>query len=130
MSSESNLEIKKLINFFNLGNYKKVLEISKNLIRKNPNLDFVFNIAGLSYQKLNDFNNAEIFFVRSLDINKKNINALTNLANNFKYKINFKRAKELYIRALDIKPKHLPALLNYGNLEFQLNQNEKALKLC
>ena len=129
MSSESNLEIKKLINFFNLGNYKKVLEISKNLIRKNPNLDFVFNIAGLSYQKLNDFNNAEIFFVRSLDINKKNINALTNLANNFKYKINFKRAKELYIRALDIKPKHLPALLNYGNLEFQLNQNEKALKL-
>jgi len=129
MSSESNLEIKKLINFFNLGNYKKVLEISKNLIKKNPNLDFVFNIAGLSYQKLNDFSNAEIFFVRSLDINKRNVNALTNLANNFKYKIDFKKAKELYIRVLDIKPKHLPALLNYGNLEFQLNQNENALKL-
>ena len=83
----------------------------------------------MCHQKFNDFENAEIFFMRTLDINKKNVNALTNLANNFKYKINFKKAKELYLKALEIKPKHLPALLNYGNLEFQLNQTQNALKL-
>ena len=129
MSSDSKLEIQKLVNLFNAGDYKKVLQLSKNLIKKNPYFDFVFNIVGLSYQKLNDFDNAEIFFIRSIDINKKNVNALTNLANNFKYKINFERAKELYLKALEIKPKHLPALLNFGNLEFQLNQNQNALKL-
>ncbi len=129
MSSDSKLDIQKIINFFNAGNYNKVLELSKNVIRKNPNSDFVYNIAGMCHQKLNDFENAEIFFVRSLDINKKNVNALTNLANNYKYKINFKKAKELYLKVLEIKPKHLPALLNYGNLEFQLNQNQNALKL-
>lgn len=129
MSSDSKLDIQKLINFFNAGNYNKVLELSKNIIKKNPNFDFVYNIAGLCHQKFNDYENAEIFFVRSLDLNKKNVNALTNLANNFKYKINFKKAKELYLKALEIKPKHLPALLNYGNLEFQLNQIQNALKL-
>ena len=129
MSSDSKLDIQKLINFFNAGNYNKVLELSKNIIKKNPNLDFVYNIAGLCHQKFNDFDNAEIFFVRALDINKKNVNALTNLANNYKYKIDFKRAKELYLEVLNINPKHLPALLNYGNLEFQLNQNQNALKL-
>jgi len=92
MSSDSKLEIQKLVNLFNAGDYKKVLQLSKNLIKKNPYFDFVFNIVGLSYQKLNDFDNAEIFFIRSIDINKKNVNALTNLANNFKYKINFERA--------------------------------------
>ena len=129
MSSDSKLDVQKLINFFNAGNYNKVLELSKNIIKKNPNSDFVYNIAGMCHQKFNDFENAEIFFMRTLDINKKNVNALTNLANNFKYKINFKKAKELYLKALEIKPKHLPALLNYGNLEFQLNQTQNALKL-
>lgn len=129
MKNDLNLQIQKLVNFFNAGNYNKVLELSKNLIKKNPNFDFVFNIAGLCYQKLNDFENAEVFFVRSIDINKKNVNALTNLANNYKYKINFKKAKEFYIKALATKPKHLPALLNYGNLQFQLNQNQSSLEL-
>ena len=61
MKNDLNLQIQKLVNFFNAGNYNKVLELSKNLIKKNPNFDFVFNIAGLCYQKLNDFENAEVF---------------------------------------------------------------------
>ena len=45
----------------------------------------------------------------------------TNIANNFKYKLDFNKADEFYQRSLDINPDHVSAILNYGNLKFLIN---------
>ena len=129
MDKNLKTQIDKIINYFNAGNYNKVFELTNILLRKNPELDFVLNIVGLSYQKLNDFDKAEIFFSRAININKKNISATTNIANNFKYKLDFKKADEFYQRSLSINVDHVSALLNYGNLKFLINDNQKALEL-
>lgn len=122
-------QIDKIISFFNAGDYKKVFELSNILLKKNPELDFVLNIVGLCYQKLNDYNKAEKFFLQAININKKNINALTNIANNYKYKLDFQTADEFYQKTLNINADHLSALLNYGNLKFLINDNQEGLKL-
>ena len=122
-------QIDKIINHFNAGNYKEVFELSDILLKKNPELDFVLNIVGLCYQKLNDFDKAEICFSRAININKKNINAITNIANNFKYKLDFNKADEFYKKSLRINPNHVSALLNYGNLKFLINDHKNGLDL-
>ncbi len=129
MKSNFKLEIEKILNLFNSGNYNRVLELSKFLIKKDENLDFVLNIIGLCYQKQNNFEQAENFFLRTISVNKSNINAHTNLANNFKYKLDFKKAHEIYNKVLKEKPDHIPALLNLANLKFSINQNKTALDL-
>ena len=100
MDKNTKAQIDKIINSFNAGNYNKVFELSSILLRKNHELDFVLNIVGLCYQKLNDFDKAETFFSRAININKKNINAITNIANNFKYKLDFDKSDEFYQNAL------------------------------
>jgi Tfp pilus assembly protein PilF len=122
-------QVDKIINFFNVGNYNKVLELSQILIKKNPNFDYILNIVGLCYQKLNDYEKAESFFLKTININRDNFSAQTNLANNYKYKLDFKKAEETYVRTLKRNPNHLSTILNYGNLKFLTNKNEDALKL-
>ena len=95
MKSNFELEIKKIVNLFNAKNYNKVLELSNFIIKKDENMDYVLNIIGLSHQRLNNFDIAETFFIRTIHVNKDNINARTNLANNFKYKLNYKKADEI-----------------------------------
>ena len=129
MDKNIKTQIDKIISYFNAGNYKEVFDLSNILLKKNPELDFVLNIVGLCYQKLNDFNKAEIFFSRAININKKNINAITNIANNFKYKLDFDKADEFYKKSLDINPNHVSAILNYGNLKFLINDYKNGLDL-
>ena len=129
MKSNFELEIKKIVNLFNAKNYNKVLELSNFIIKKDENMDYVLNIIGLSHQRLNNFDIAETFFIRTIHVNKDNINARTNLANNFKYKLNYKKADEIYKKVLNDNPSHIPALINFANLEFTINKNESALDL-
>ena len=129
MDKNIKTQIDKIISYFNAGNYREVFDLSNILLKKNPELDFVLNIVGLCYQKLNDFNKAEIFFSRAININKKNINAITNIANNFKYKLDFDKADEFYKKSLDINSNHVSAILNYGNLKFLINDYKNGLDL-
>ena len=129
MDKNIKTQIDKIISYFNAGNYKEVFDLSNILLKKNPELDFVLNIVGLCYQKLNDFEKAEIFFSRAMNINKKNINAITNIANNFKYKLDFDKADEFYKKSLDINSNHVSAILNYGNLKFLINDYKNGLDL-
>ena len=129
MDKNTKAQIDKIISYFNAGNYNKVFELSSILLKKNHELDFVLNIVGLCYQKLNDFDKAETFFSRAININKKNINAITNIANNFKYKLDFDKSDEFYQNALDINPNHISALLNYGNFKFLINDHKNGLEL-
>ena len=48
-------QIQIIVNYFNSGEFYKVLELSNNILKKNPENDFILNIVGLCYQKLQDF---------------------------------------------------------------------------
>jgi len=122
-------KISTIINYYNIKNFDKVIEESKRLLKKNRNIDFLWNILGLTYQKLKKFNEAEISFLTALQINPKNLSASNNLGNNYKYICNFDKAEEYFLKVLKIKPDYIGALVNYGNLKFELNKFEDSINL-
>ena len=118
-----------IINLYRVKNYDKVISEANRILKKNPRIDLLWNILGLTYQQKGNFEKAENNFFRCLQINSKNISANNNLGNNYKYLFNYSKAEEYFNKALEINPKYLNALVNYGNLKFELNQSSDSLEL-
>tara|TARA_B100001057_G_C22858417_1_gene953532 strand:+ start:117 stop:1658 length:1542 start_codon:yes stop_codon:yes gene_type:complete len=129
MSNDIKNQINKIVNHYNLGDYNKVIELSKIFIKKFPESDFVMNIMSLSFQKIGKFDQAEKLLMLAHEINVDNLSVINNIANNFKYKLDFKNAEKFYLIVLEKEPYNTSALLNFGNLKFTLNKNEEALEL-
>ena len=87
----------------------------------------MWNILGLTYQNLGNYEEAEKKFLRTLQVNPENISAVNNLGNNYKYINNFEKAEEYFKKAIQAKPNYISALVNYGNLKFELNEFEESL---
>ena len=113
-------KISEIINYYNIREFNKVIKESTELLTKNPTMDFLWNILGLSQQNLANYKGAEKNFLKALQINPKNLSAFNNLGNNYKYLDNFNKAEEYFLKVLKIKPDYVGALVNYANLNFKL----------
>ena len=60
------------------------------------------------------------FFTRAINLEPKNIAAINNLANSYKYLTKIDLAEKLYLKALALNPNYIQALNNYGNLKQQI----------
>ena len=89
-------KIQKLVNQYNLGNYKLVIQEVNILLKKLPNNSFLLNLLGSCYQKLGDFDTAIKNFLQVLSTERKNLAAMNNLANTYKDLLEFKKAESLY----------------------------------
>ena len=122
-------EIKKIMNYFNAGKYDVVITKSKILLKKNPEFMVLYNIIGISLQKINRYEEAKNIFLQGLKINSNSLDLILNLANIYKAEKKYNLAEEFYQKILKINPTYILALLNYGNLKNDLNQSEEALEL-
>ena len=48
-----------IVNHYNAKNFNKVISESNRILKKNPTIDFLWNILGLTYQNLKNYNVAE-----------------------------------------------------------------------
>ena len=122
-------KIQKLVNQYNLGNYKLVIQEVNILLKKLPNNSFLLNLLGSCYQKLGDFDTAIKNFLQVLSTERKNLAAMNNLANAYKDILKFEKAENLYKEIIKINPNYINAITNYANLKFQLDQYEDAIEL-
>ena len=122
-------KISEIINYYNIREFNKVIKETTELLTKNPTMDFLWNILGLSQQNLANYKKAEKNFLKALQINPKNLSAFNNLGNNYKYLDNFNKAEEYFLKVLKIKPDYVGALVNYANLNFKFNKFEDSLNL-
>ena len=120
-------KISKLVNYYNVKNYEKLIEEANIILKKNPDIDILWNMLGLAYQQLGDYHIAEKKFLICLKVNPDNISAINNLGNNYKYIYNFKKAEEYFDKALSGNSNYIPALINYANLKFEFNKFKEAL---
>ena len=118
-----------ILNYYTIKNFDKLIEEANRLLKKNPNIDILWNVLALTYQQQGNLEKAEEHFFRCLQVNPKNISAINNLGNNYKYLFNYSKAEEYFKKALERNPKYLNALVNFGNLKFELNQFTEALEL-
>ena len=122
-------KVSKLVNQYNLGNYKLVIQEVNVLLKKLPNNSFLLNLLGSCYQKTGHYETAKKNFLQVLSVEPKNLAAMNNLANTFRDTLEFKKAEEQFKKILQINSKYLNAITNYANLKFQLDQYEEAIAL-
>ena len=70
------LKVNKLVNHYNIGNFKFVIERINLLLKKQPNNQFILNLLGSCYQKLGNINIAKKVFIRVIELNNR-LSALT-----------------------------------------------------
>jgi len=116
-----------LVNYYSVKKYDKLIEEANRILKKNPSIDILWNMLGLTYQQLGNFSEAEKNFFKTLQINPRNISAINNLGNNYKYINDYENAKKYFQKALDGNSNYVPALINYGNLKFEFNKCDEAI---
>ena len=122
-------KIKKILKYLNTGDYKRVINDTIKLSKKNPTNSYLKNLLGFAYLEIKDLMNAKKNFLGSIKLNPNNIAAINNLANVFKYLHYYEDAEQFYKRALAIDPNYINALNNYGNLKFNNNEPNESIIL-
>ena len=93
-------QIAKLVNQYNVGNYKHVIQQVNILLKKLPNNSFLLNLLGSSYQKIGHYETAKKNFLQVLVTDKENLAAMNNLANTYRDMLEFKKAEEQFKKIL------------------------------
>ena len=119
-------EFKKIQNFFSVGDYEKVIEKTKILLKKDNSQVPFYNLMGLSYRQLGKNDLAEEIFKKGLKKFPNNISILSNIGALYRILGRYKEAEEILKRALNQNEKSYIALCNLANVKREINQNDKA----
>ncbi len=122
-------EFKKIQNFFYIGDYEKVIEKTKVLLKKDNSQIPFYNLLGLSYRQLGKNDLAEDIFKKGLKKFPNNISILSNIGALCRVLGRYKEAEEFLKRALEQNEKSFIALCNLANVKREINQNDKAIEL-
>ena len=122
-------DIKKTLDYFNKGDFKLAINNAQLLLKKQPNNTFLHNLLGISFQKINQMEDAKNIFLNSLKIDKNNLATLNNLGNTLRKLGEFRLAEKYYKIALNENPEHINSLVSYGSLKYELNEHQDAIKL-
>jgi tetratricopeptide (TPR) repeat protein len=129
MSENLKQEIQILINKYKYGDFSGVLNKCSLLVKKHPKNDFIWNLAGLSFQHTGDNQNAIKSFQSAIHINPKNNSAKNNLAISLKNNREYKKAEEILANLLKEKPDYFNALVNLANLKNDTYFFDEAISL-
>ncbi len=128
MSKKLNQEIQILINKYKQQNFSDVLQKSSILLKKNPQNDFLWNLAGLCFQRIQNNQSAITSFQNAIESNPNNDSAKNNLAISYKNTRQYGDAKKILEELLKKNPNYLNALVNLGNLQNQTYFFDEALE--
>ena len=129
MNMDANKEIEIVINRFKSGDYEFTINKVSVLLKKFPNNDMLWNLKGLSLQTIGNIKESIQCFIKSLNINPKNIAAKNNLGNSYKYANQYTLALECFEECIKKDPSYTAAIVNLANLKVIINDYEDAIKL-
>ena len=129
MNKDLNKEIEIVINRFKTGDYEFAINKSTILLKKLPNNDLLWNLKGLSLQTIGNIKDSIHCFLKSLNINPKNIAARNNLGNSYKYANHYNLALECFEECIKQDTSYTAAIVNLANLKVIINDYEDAIKL-
>ena len=115
MNMDANKEIEIVINRFKSGDYEFTINKVSVLLKKFPNNDMLWNLKGLSLQTIGNIKDSIQCFVKSLNINPKNIAAKNNLGNSYKYANQYNLALEGFEECIKKDPSYTAAIVNLAN---------------
>ena len=110
-------EIQILVNNYKYGDFKKVLSKCSYLVKKYPKNDFLWNLTGLSFQRIGKQENAVTSFKNAIDHNPKNNSAKNNLGISYKIMRRYSEAEKIFSELLIDNPNYVNAIINLANLK-------------
>ena len=122
-------EFQKIQNYFSIGDYEKVIEKTKVLLKKDNSQVPFYNLIGLSYRQLGKYDLAEDIFKKGLKKFPNNISILSNIGSLYRVLGRYTEAEEILKRALKQNEKSFIALCNLANVKREMNQNDEAINL-
>jgi len=130
------LEIHEVVKLYKSGKFSKCEENTKKLIKKNPNVAFLYNLAGLVLNAQNRNDEALEFYNKGLEIDPKYAMIYNNLgliyhnknALGKNFEANIIKAEELYKKSLKLNPNIPEANSNLGNLYNLIGKNKESIK--
>ena len=121
-------ELNDLLSLFKEKKYSLAEKKCSNLIKKiKPNYE-IFNIYAVILFELNKYDEAIIYWKKTLELNPKYHFGYNNLGNVFLKKNEFKQALDCYDKAIGIKPDYHEAYHNKGNVFSKMNDAQNAIK--
>ena len=120
-------KIKFIINDFETKNFKKVIDKSKKILIKNPNIDYLINIIGLSYLELKNLEKAGYYFLETIKKNPSNIAAKNNYGMVLKSLDKIDEAEKIFEKIIHDYPHHIPSLNNLANIRRENGNFESAI---
>ena len=114
-----------------------MLKKCSKLLEIYPKNDFLWNLSGLSFQRIGNIKNSITSFQNAISINSNNHSAKNNLAISYKSNKEFSKAENLLVSFL-IKenPNYVNALVNFANMKNEtyffdeaISTYEKVLKI-
>ena len=135
MSSNIDKEIQILVNKYNYGDFNSVLKKCSKLLEIYPKNDFLWNLSGLSFQRIGNIKNSITSFQNAISINSNNHSAKNNLAISKSNK-EFSKAENLLVSLIKENPNYVNALVNFANMKNEtyffdeaISTYEKVLKI-
>jgi len=119
---------KEIINLINLSKFLESLNLLKNLEKFYFNDVHFNNLIGFVYQNLNDFNNANNYYRKSLELDNSNFDTNFNIGIlNYKKK-NFKEAEKIFVNLSKKFSENKDIFYNLGVIKYEMELYKEAIK--
>ena len=124
-----NNKIDDLIYKLNSKKFFEVIKDGNGLINKYPNLFIFYNLVGLAYQNIKNFEESETFFLKAIQLDPKEVAPKNNLANTYLALNKLSDAEKLFKNIVDQHGRISVVLANFARLKRKLNDFDKAVEL-
>jgi len=119
---------KEIIDLINLSKFSESLNLLKNLENLYYNDVNFNNLIGFVYQNLNDFNNANNYYRKSLELDSTNFETNFNIGIlNYKKK-NFKEAETIFVNLSKKFSENKDIFYNLGVIKYEMKLYKEAIK--
>ncbi len=119
--------LEQIINLYNDGKFKKVIFYSNKYLEKNPPSHELYNILGITYNKLNNNKLAFDSYSKAINIEPNFAVSYFNLGLLFHEQNSFEYAIENYKKAISLNPNYVDAIFNLANVLKENGEIEKAI---
>lgn len=107
--------IKSLLSLYNAGNFASAVEQSSAILKQYPKSSFVWNVLGVSFQRMDKLDNAATAFNKVIELNPNGAAGYNNLGETVKEQGDLGEAISYFKRALSLESDYVDAICNIGN---------------
>ena len=121
-------QIQTVVNIYKSGDLSKAELLTKELIKTNPNVEFLYNLLGLIFAGQEKTQQAIEYYEKAITINPNFAMAYNNLGLLHANKSDYKNAENYYKKSISLDSNIAEPVNNLGSLYNSLSKFEKAIE--